>query len=590
MYEYMWGQQKAPKVSLKGPRPVDWLAAEEICSVGLSMWREHCLECAMPECYGHCRNYVERRDKKCQKTYYGTKPIDLGSGDFAAQMKFRKWGKLETEIYPRMLTEKACRRLNRLGRVEEWAVLLFSRLLKGLVSINKLCAVPNVVNAWLYERLGRREEPDEFLIQCFSPTEREYALLVEFFTSEEVFYRNAFRVKKGYNQARMDVRGLDLRTEKGSRIRIYPESDVEEDIVFFRTDLVKLKNPDKDGREMPADKVKCVAWDLDNTVWDGVLIEEDPNTLSLRPGVREIMEALDERGIIQIVVSKNDEESVLPQLQRLGVNHFFVDVFANWELKSENIRRAAKGLNIGLNTFALVDDSPFERGEVGENLPCIRIYPETAVGGLLFLPEFDVPVTGEGKKRRVMYQEEKKRETLRREFTGSSQEFLKSCGLEITIEHMSAKTFERSLELLQRTNQLNLSGHKYEREEFERLCREHGKNVYVAHCRDKYGDYGQVAFFLARKEDGSVVLTEYAMSCRVANKWLEPALIKWLCGKYHGREIIFSGVDNAKNGLLIRTLKSLGMEDTSEKPGVLRLAISTEKMFWADIVKVVDKT
>lgn len=592
MYECMWFQKGAPDVLLEGERPADWLGAEEIRSVKPAMWAEHCLECAAPQCYGHCGNWVERRDKRCQKTYYGTKLRDLGGGTFAVQLKFRKWGKLETYIYPGMLPRKMSRCLNQLGRVEEWADPFLSKLMKCLFPTREFRGA--WLNGWLYmrigRRIGRREEPDEFLIQCYSPAEREYSLLVEFFTPEGVFYRNASRIKKGYNQARIDVRGLDLQIGKPSWIKIYPESDVQEDIVLFRTDLVKLKEPDKARGKTLAAKVKCVAWDLDNTVWDGILIEGDPDALSLRPGIRETMEALDQRGIIQIIVSKNDEENVLPQLQRLGIDYFFVAVFANWEPKSENLKEAAKRLNIGLDTFALVDDSPFERGEVGENLPCVRVYPETAADKLISLPEFEVPVTGDGKRRRIMYQEEGKREALRREFTGTSQEFLKDCGLEMTVEHVSAETSERSLELLQRTNQLNLSGHKYERDEFERLCRERGEDAYVVHCRDKYGDYGQVGFFLVQKEGGSVVLTEYTMSCRVAGKWLEPALLRWLCGKYRGQEVIFSGVDNEKNGLLIRTLKSFGLEDTAGKPGVLRLTIPVEKMLWPDVVTAIDKT
>lgn len=589
MYQYMWLQEGAPDVPLEGGRPADWLGEEEVAAVGLSLWREHCLECAAPQCYGHCGNWVERKDRKCQKTYYGTKPLDAGGGFFAAQLKFRKWGKLETDIYPGMLPAKASRRLDRICRAGERAALLLSEPLKRISPTRKVCGAQAWMAARLFRKLGRREEPDGFLIQYYSPAEREYSLLVEFYTPEGAFYRNSMQVGRGYGQALMDVRGLDLRTEKGSRMRIYPESDVQEDIVFFCTDFVRLKHPGR-RREAPAPKVKCVAWDLDNTVWDGILAEDGPGALSLRPGIREAMEGLDQRGIIQVAASKNDEENVLPQLERLGISHFFVGVFANWEPKSENLKRAAERLNIGLDTFALVDDSPFERGEVGENLPCVRVYPETAAAGLLALPEFDVPVTADGKKRRLMYQEEGKRESLRREFTGTGEEFLKSCGLEMAVEHVSEETFGRSLELLQRTNQLNLSGRKYGREELGRLCREHRGHAYAVHCRDKYGDYGQVGFFLVQEQGGSVVLAEYAMSCRVAGKWLEPALIKWLCGKYRGREVVFSGVDNEKNGLLIRTLKSFGLADAAAEPGALRLAVPAEKMLWPEVVTVVDRT
>ena len=189
-----------------------------------------------------------------------------------------------------------------------------------------------------------------------------------------------------------------------------------------------------------------------------------------------------------------------------------------------------------------------------------------------------------------MYQTEAKRKSLQEKYGGSIQDFLRSCELVITIENTSEENFLRSYELVQRTNQLNLSGRKYSKEDFSAMLHAGIEDTYAVKAYDKYGDYGQVGFLAVKLAEESLVVSEYVMSCRVAGKWLEPALIQWLANKYACKSVVFEGVDSKKNGLLIRTLQKFGLDNHTHDTGKLYLEIAREKIKWEQVATVVDKS
>ena len=120
---------------------------------------------------------------------------------------------------------------------------------------------------------------------------------------------------------------------------------------------------------MPAPKVKCVAWDLDNTLWEGILVESDPSRIYIKSDVIRLIKSFDVRGIIQTIVSKNDHDLALKVLKQNKISDYFIYPAINWGQKSKNLSTIAKNINIDLNTFALIDDSEFERFEVKNSLP-----------------------------------------------------------------------------------------------------------------------------------------------------------------------------------------------------------------------------
>lgn len=108
--------------------------------------------------------------------------------------------------------------------------------------------------------------------------------------------------------------------------------------------------------------VKCVVWDLDNTVWDGVLLED--GDVKLRPGVVEVIRTLDGRGILHSIASRNDHDAAMAKLEEFGIAEYFLYPQITWDNKSDSIRVIAETINIGIDTLAFVDDQPFERDEV----------------------------------------------------------------------------------------------------------------------------------------------------------------------------------------------------------------------------------
>src|SRR5262249_51447457 len=170
----------------------------------------------------------------------------------------------------------------------------------------------------------------------------------------------------GYSRNSFEVRSLDrfLIPRVPFSITLVPEADSNARLVFLCADFVKYKR-----RPVAPHKghIKCVVWDLDNTLWDGVLIEGDH--VKLRAGIPELLKYLDERGILLSIASNNDHQSAWNELTRLGVADYFLYPQIDWTPKSRNVSAIAKHLSIGLDTVAFVDDNPFELDEVASTLP-----------------------------------------------------------------------------------------------------------------------------------------------------------------------------------------------------------------------------
>ena len=395
-----------------------------------------------------------------------------------------------------------------------------------------------------------------------------------------VIYKSSFGIKQGFNE---ELLKLDFVAPEGGLVRLFPENNLTEELQIFAADFVQLHNsiPQK-----PNEKIKCIAWDLDNTVWNGILIESDPDSLELRDEVLNVIKELDRRGIIQIVESKNDRAAVLPVLERLGIKDYFVYVFANWSPKSSNLFYAARMLNINIDTFALIDDSQFERGEVSYQLPCVRTYEETDLAALLSLPELSLPITEESAHRRLSYIQEVSRKQIKDEFAGDNVEFIKNCGLQITISHIENETqFKRSLELIKRTNQLNLSARRYSEDEFRTLIGDESAEAVIVYASDKIGDYGQVAFIYMRDTGEKLLVTEFAMSCRVAAKYVENALFAYLREKYK-KQVVLEGIKTDRNGVLISAITKAGFDDRGDDKNINLVLHFDKKIKNFDVVKV----
>ena len=107
--------------------------------------------------------------------------------------------------------------------------------------------------------------------------------------------------------------------------------------------------------------IKCVIWDLDNTIWDGTLLED--SSVSLKPRIGEVLEELDRRGILHSIASRNDYDQAMAKLQEFGIADYFLYPEIRWDAKSLSVRLIQEHLNIAYDTLLFIDDQPFERDD-----------------------------------------------------------------------------------------------------------------------------------------------------------------------------------------------------------------------------------
>src|SRR6185503_19700268 len=168
--------------------------------------------------------------------------------------------------------------------------------------------------------------------------------------------------------------------------------------------------------------IKCVIWDLDNTLWDGVLLQDE--SVSLRQGVAEIIKALDNRGILQSIASKNDPQKALEKLEQFGLREYFLFPQISWNSKVFSIESIARLINIGIDSLAFIDDQPFERAEVEFSLPQVMRIDAAELSQLLDLPEMNPPtITEDSRMRRLMYQADIRYKQAEEDFSGPKEEF-----------------------------------------------------------------------------------------------------------------------------------------------------------------------
>jgi FkbH-like protein len=164
-----------------------------------------------------------------------------------------------------------------------------------------------------------------------------------------------------------------------------------------------------------------------------------------------------------------------------------------------------------------------------------------------------------------MYRAEEKRTALMESGSADTVEFLRMCHLRMTMfVPQTEEELLRSFELAARTNQLNMSGNKYTPEEFDRVLGREGSTNFAFSCEDDFGTYGIVGFGQYRVEEKTLVFSEFAMSCRVAGKFVESALFTALLKREGCEKGSFTVKKTKKNILLRRTLEEIGFHTAHE--------------------------
>lgn len=559
-----------------------------VSAVRPAMWEEHCLECSAPLCFENCVHYQARSDGRCMRFANGMHvyPHALGCCGEGMHVRFRKWANMMTIVFPAMLEEQAYSKMAaRNKELGKGLKLLLNSPLPVSIRWPGVRTVEYIRRRSLRKRAQDHQEPDAFIFHGYSHQKEAFQLMLEIYDDHTPVYKTALKIEPGENLLILDKEQLDCACwTPDYLVKIYPENDLEAELDILWCDFVQGKRVEASA---PAAKVKCVVWDLDGTLWKDILIEtENPDALTIRPEVMNMIRELDERGIVQSVASKNDYDAAWPVLERLGAAQYFLYPQIHWNAKSGSIREIAAQLNIGMDTFALIDDSVFEREQVKVALPQVRVYDAADVQSILTLPEFDVPVTPESRRRREMYRAEEKRNSLRKAENTDIVDFLRRCNLRLSVfEPQTQEEILRCYELIVRTNQLNMSGRKYTREEFDQVLKRKNCTSFAMRCEDDFGSYGIVGFGQYHIEQDQLVFDEFAMSCRVAGKYVESALFAHLLERENCAAGRFAVVKTKKNELLRKTLEQIGFvihEENAE-----RIAFQFSKaLLHADLVSL----
>lgn len=521
----------------------------------LLSWAEHCIECAAPSCYSSCDLYSPTDKGKCRRFENGIVARPTGSS-VAAEMQFREWGKLESQGNALLLPAKRAARLERwLYRILPWMDRVGGVLSRfserdrpgGSRWLHTSEALHKKVSNWLLRRQAGSMRPNRVEIDIDNVGERPTIVILTAYVDrlrmtrvarpDQLPHPSSFRIElpPGRTRQLFDAKGLwpVLESQLPFNLSLAPADGDRPHLVIHRAELVRVEEPQSDAADIPVKTppistkaAKIVVFDLDNTLWDGVLLEGD---VRLRPAVRDLFQKLDERGILLSIASKNAADDARAKLEALGLDGYFLFPQVGWLPKSQSVAAIVKALNIGIDSVIFVDDNPFERAEVSEVWPAVEVLADSAIETLAGHPRLQGAVTAESRSRRQMYKEAAARDQAEEKFGDDYTSFLQSCAIVVAMREPISEDFDRIAELVQRTNQLNFSGRNYGRSEIIAILEERDANFIVVSCTDRFGDYGKVGFCIWTTEragaDFTLVLQDFMLSCRVQGKFIEQALL-----------------------------------------------------------------
>jgi FkbH-like protein len=292
-------------------------------------------------------------------------------------------------------------------------------------------------------------------------------------------------------------------------------------------------------------KVLCT--DLDNTLWGGILGEDGPEgiaTGSASPGnyyleYQRYLKRLSSRGILLAIASKNNEADVHEAFQLRSADlaltlDDFVAKKISWNEKATSLRELASELSLGLDSFVFVDDNPVECEAIRQQLPEVIVVaaplqePWKLVELLAEQPFFDAAViTNDDLNRSQEYKAQAQRAELANS-TASRDEFLASLNIVCTFLSALEAPLARSVQLLAKTNQFNLTTRRHSATQVEEFASIPGGQAVAVRVRDRFGDAGVVGLALARNEGDLCYIDSFLLSCRVIDRGIETALLAHL--------------------------------------------------------------
>ena len=325
---------------------------------------------------------------------------------------------------------------------------------------------------------------------------------------------------------------------------------------------------------------KCLILDLDNTVWGGVIGDDGLEGIQLGHGLgigkaftefQMWVKKLKQRGIIICIASKNDEAIAKEPFRKhpdMVLKLDDIAVFqANWETKVDNIRTIQQILNIGFDSMVFLDDNPFERNMVRENIPGITVpeLPEDPAEYLEYLYSLNLFETASysnlDKDRTKQYQVEAQRVSLSKTFTNEA-DFLNSLNMVSTVSGFTKFNTPRVAQLSQRSNQFNLRTVRYTDADIEALANDPDVIDLSFTLEDKFGDNGLIAVVIMKPQDKETLFVDtWFMSCRVLKRGMENFTLNTMVEKAKSagyKKIIGEYLPTPKNKMVEQHYTELG--------------------------------
>lgn len=262
------------------------------------------------------------------------------------------------------------------------------------------------------------------------------------------------------------------------------------------------------------EKIKLLVWDLDETLWNGIFLHS--NNLTLKEGVKGIIETLDKHGILQSVISKNPQD-VEKKIRDFGLEEYFVFPQLNWSWKPVNMAEIMSKIHVLSKNVAFIDDNELEREAMKSRFPEILCLDAGDYLKILDNPRFTPQSkTKESESRRLFFKAEERRRTEL-----PPEDFLHKLDMRAYVREAETDDLPRVFELYNRTNMMNATGVRFSRECVKGYLSSPNKKIIIVSAEDKYGSYGLigVAFLNDTTVEG------LAVSCRVIDRGILPSFL-----------------------------------------------------------------
>lgn len=332
---------------------------------------------------------------------------------------------------------------------------------------------------------------------------------------------------------------------------------------------------------------KCLVLDLDNTLWGGVVGDDGVQNLILGRDhpvgeafldFQRYVKILQRRGVILAVCSKNELENA-----KAGFSHpdsiLRVEDFsafkANWNPKPDNIREIAAELNIGLDSIVFVDDNPAERALVANELPEVAT-PEIGNSVCRFAEILESEHYFEAHKvvqedlERVGYYNSNAQRSAAQAAFGNYDEYLVSLEMKAEIAPFAPVYLERITQLINKTNQFNLTTRRYTSAEVEAIAQDSDHVTLYGRLADRFGDNGLVTVLIGHVVGEVLEIDLWLMSCRVLNRKMELSIFDALVEACQTRglsRIVGTYIRSRKNALVADHYRKLGFRAVEEESG-----------------------